>query len=85
MVYYYQRTDTQDLITTGDISDIEDGYLLLSDLELRALFSVYWLTGKDFDKFIFINEIKELGFNKFSLIKPSVNWRFGEILNLNRR
>ena len=65
LVYYYQRMDTQDLITAGGISDIEDGYLLLSDLGLRALFSVYCAKGKDFDQFIFKNEMKELGFNKF--------------------
>ena len=57
--------DTQDLITAGGISDIENGYLLLSDLGLRALFSVYCAKGKDFDQFIFKNEMKELGFNNF--------------------
>ena len=59
LVYYYQRMDTQDLITAGGISDIEDGYLLLSDLGLRALFSVYCAKGKDFDQFIFKNEMKK--------------------------
>ena len=47
------------------IHSIEDGYLLLSDLGLRALFSVYCAKGKDFDQFIFRNKMKELGFNKF--------------------
>ena len=65
LVYYYQRMDTQDLITAGGISDIEDGYILLSDLGLRALFSVYCAKGKDIDQFIFKNEMKELGFNNF--------------------
>ena len=54
--------DTEDLITAGSISDIENGYLLLSDLGLRALLSLYCAKGKDFDQFIFKNE---LGFNKF--------------------
>ena len=58
-VYYYQRMDTQDLITAGGISGIKNGYLLLSDLGLRALFSVYCAKGKDFDQFIFKNEMKE--------------------------
>jgi len=49
LVYYYQRIDTQDQITAGGISDIEDGYLLLSDLGIRALFSVYCAKGIDFD------------------------------------
>jgi len=57
--------DTQDLIAAGTISDIEDGYLLLSDLGLRALFSIYCAKGKDFDRFVLKNEMKELGFNKF--------------------
>jgi hypothetical protein len=57
--------DTEDLITAGSISDIENGYLLLSDLGLRALLSLYCAKGKDFDQFVFKNEMKELGFNKF--------------------
>jgi len=69
MVYYYQRMDTQDFITTSGISDIEDGYLLLSDLGLRALFSVYCRKIKDFDQYIFKNEMKEPGFNKISVCK----------------
>jgi hypothetical protein len=51
LVYFYQHIDTQDLFTAGGILDIEDGYLLLSDLGLRALFSVYCAKGKDFDLF----------------------------------
>ena len=51
LVYYYHRMDTQDLITTGGISDIEDGYLLLSDFWLRSLFSVYCAKIKDFDQY----------------------------------
>ena len=35
MAYYYQNLDTEYLITAGSISDIENGYLLLSDLGLR--------------------------------------------------
>ena len=65
LLFYYQRMDTQDLVAAGTISDIEDGYLLLSDLGLRALFAIYCAKGKDFDLFIFKNEMKELGFNKF--------------------
>ena len=38
LIFYYQRMDTQDLVAAGTISDIEDGYSLLSDLGLRALF-----------------------------------------------
>ena len=38
---------------------------MLSDLGLRALLSLYCAKGKDFDQFIFKNEMKELGFNKF--------------------
>ena len=37
MAYYYQNMDTEDLVMAGSISDIENGYLLLSDLGLRAL------------------------------------------------
>ena len=40
MAYYYQNVDTEDLITAGSISDIENGYLLLSDLGLRASKSI---------------------------------------------
>ena len=67
LISYYQRMDIQDLVAahSGTISDIEDGYLLPSDLGLRALFSIYCAKGKDFDKFVFKNEMKELGFNKF--------------------
>jgi len=57
--------DTQDLITAGGISDINDAYILLSDLGLRALFSVYFAKGDDFDQFIFKNEMMEQGYNKF--------------------
>ena len=32
--------DTQDLVATGTISDIEDGYLLLTYLGLHSLFSI---------------------------------------------
>ena len=67
LVYYYQRMDTQDLITAGGISDIEDGYLLLSDLGLRPIY---------FQK----RKKRNWDSTKFSLIKSSVNWRFGEIL-----
>ena len=55
MAYYYQNMDTEDLITAGSISDIENGYLLLSDLGLRALLSLYCAKGKDFDQFVFKN------------------------------
>ena len=65
MNYYYQRMDTQDLITAGTVSDIAEGYQLLADLGLRGVFSVYCAKGKDFDQFAFKNEMKELGFNKF--------------------
>ena len=58
--YGYRRS-----CLAGSISDIENGYLLLSDLGLRALLSLYCVKGKDFDQFVFKNEIKELGFNKF--------------------
>jgi hypothetical protein len=65
MAFYYQNMDTEDLVMAGSISDIENGYLLLSDLGLRVLLSLYCAKGKDFDQFIFKNEMKELGFNKF--------------------
>ena len=52
LVLYCQRMDTQDLIATGTISDIEDGYLLMSDLVNRAS-SIYCAKGKDFDQFVF--------------------------------
>ena len=54
--------DTQHLIMAGDISNIEDGYLLLSDLRIE-LFSVYCAKGKNFDQVIFKNKMKKLGFN----------------------
>ena len=41
MAFYYQNMDTEDLVMAGSISDIENGYLLLSDLGLRALLSLY--------------------------------------------
>jgi hypothetical protein len=41
MAYYYQNMDTEDLVMAGSISDIDNGYLLLSDLGLRALLSLY--------------------------------------------
>ena len=56
MNYYYQRMDTQDLITAGTVSDIADGYQLLADLGLRGVFSVYCAKGKDFDQFAFKND-----------------------------
>ena len=65
MAYYYQNMDTEDLVMAGSISDIDNGYLLLSDLGMRALLSLYCAKGKDFDQFVFKNEMKELGFNKF--------------------
>jgi len=65
LLFNYQRMDTQYLVAAGTISDIEDGYLLLSDLGLRALFAIYCAEGKDFDQFVFKNEMKKLGFNKF--------------------
>ena len=80
LLFYYQRMDTQDLVAAGTISDIEDGYLLLSDLGLRALFAIYCAKAKDFDQFVFKNEMKELGFNNFLRTKISLNWKFGETL-----
>jgi len=77
LIFYYQRMDTQDLVAAGTISDIEDGYLLLSDLGLRALFAIYCAKGKDFDQFVFKNEMKELVFNFliiFLRTKFSLNW-----------
>jgi hypothetical protein len=65
MNYYYQRMDTQDLITAGTITDIEDNFHLLADLGMRSLLSLYCAKGKDFDQFVFKNEMKELGFHKF--------------------
>ena len=57
--------DTEDLVMAGSILDIDNGYLLLSDLGFRALLSLYCAKGKDFDQFGFKNEMKELGFNNF--------------------
>ena len=45
MAYYYQNMDTEDLVMAGSISDIENGYLLLSDLGLRALLPLYCAKG----------------------------------------
>ena len=45
MAFYYQNMDTEDLVMAGSISDIENGYLLLSDLGLRALLSLYCAKG----------------------------------------
>jgi hypothetical protein len=36
MAYYYQNMDTEDLVA-GSISDIDNGYLLLSDVGLRFI------------------------------------------------
>ena len=78
MAYYYQNMDTDDLVMAGSMSDIDDGYLLLSDLGLRALLSLYCAKGKDFDQYVFKNEMKELGFNVIVLrIKVLVSWRYG--------
>ena len=65
MAFYYQNMDTEDLVMAGSISDIDYGYLLLSDLGFRLLISLHCAKGKDFDQFVFKNEMKELGFNKF--------------------
>jgi hypothetical protein len=53
------------IIHAGSISDIEDNYQLLTDLGLRGVLSIYCAKGKDFDQFMFKNEMKELGFHKF--------------------
>jgi hypothetical protein len=63
--YFYQRMDTQDLITAGSISDISDNYQLLADLGLQSVFALYCAKGKDFDQVFFKNEMVELGFHKF--------------------
>jgi len=60
----------------GSISDIDNGYLLLIDLGLRALLSLYCAKGKDFDQFVFKNEMKELGFS-YLRIMFLVSWRYG--------
>ena len=55
MAYYYQYMDTEDL--AGSISDpAANGYLLLYDLGLRAILSLYCAKVKDFDQFVFLNE-----------------------------
>ena len=54
---------------------------MLSDLGLRALFSIYCAKGKDFDQFVFKEEMKELGFHNFLPIKFSLSWKFGEAPN----
>ena len=37
MAYYYQNMNTEDLFMAGSISKIDNRYVLLSDLGLRAL------------------------------------------------
>ena len=44
--------DTEDLVMAGSISDIDNGYILLSNLGLRALLSLHCAKGKDFDQFV---------------------------------
>ena len=67
MANYYQHMDTEDLMMTGSISDIENGYLLFADLALREILSLYCFEGKGFN---FVkNEMKENGFNKFFVHK----------------
>ena len=46
LVIYYQRMDTQYLVAAVTISDIVDGYLFLSDLELRAFLPFTVQKGK---------------------------------------
>jgi len=62
------------------ISDIENGCLLLSDLVLRALFSIYCAKGNDFDQFVFKYNISQL-FCLWNTVRTSKVWSF-EVVNL---
>jgi len=78
--YYYQRLDTQDIVVSGGIGDVENNYKLLADLEMHALLSIYGAKGKDFDQ-VFKRDMKDLGFYCFLRIMFLHNWKFREILS----